>query len=124
MPCQKKITSKLFRGKRYQYDLFVFDTYDYIDKVINISLTPPLCAALSMYNDKYTDGRAVRLSNLVRYGTDESMRLMLFKYGFTMEDMEWLFPCVDSVDMSSIAFNANVRFLTDEQKKRLQPFMN
>jgi hypothetical protein len=44
--------------KEFDYDLLVYDTYDYLDKVISLSLSDPLCAALTIYFQETEDARA------------------------------------------------------------------
>lgn len=123
LPCSNKLIKNLFFGKPYDFDALVFDTYDYIDKVITFSIAPPLCAALSQYHQKFSDARAEMLSNYTRYGTNDTNHIELLKYGFTQDEMEWLLGCVDDVDSSMIKFNSSIDNLSEDQLMRIQPFM-
>lgn len=98
------------------YDRIVFDTYDYIDKVISLSLADPLCAACSIYYDRTQDIRAKNMCNYLRYGTNDEKEIWLLKYGFTFEDMEWLKDLVLFVDEKQIVFAPEIMYL--EPSKR------
>ncbi|BCS86597.1 hypothetical protein prwr041_24900 [Prevotella herbatica] len=105
---------------KLSYDLVIYDTYDYMDKVISLSLKNPMCAAFFLYYDKTNDSRALALSNYISYGTNDRKEIWLKRYGFEQEDMEWLKPCVDDIDENQITFNDNIKqYLDDEQKSVL-----
>ena len=111
--------SYLFYGTKVQdidYDRIVFDTYDYIDKVVSLSLADPLCAACSIYYDRTQDIRAKNMCNYLRYGTNDEKEIWLLRYGFTFEDMEWLKDLVLFVDEKQIVFAPEIMYL--EPSKR------
>jgi len=58
------------------YDSVVYDTYDYLDKVISQSLADPICAALDVYYRSSSDERTLVLKNYVRYGTNDPIVLV------------------------------------------------
>lgn len=101
----------------FDYDLLVYDTYDYLDKVINLSLSDPLCAALSLYFLETEDVRAKTLENYLRYGTNDELEIWLLKYGFDPEDIEWITDIVAHIDENGIIFTDDINEL-DEQKTR------
>lgn len=107
----------------FDYDRLVYDTYDYLDKVIGQSLTEPICAVLKMYANVTQDERALLLLNYIKYGTNDAKVIWLMRYGFTLDDMEWLVPCVSSVDENEIVFNDNVNNLEDNQKNLIQRYV-
>ena len=86
LPDRKAGKSNLFSDQQFKYDRLVYDTYDYLDKVINLSLSAPICAALMLYYDNTGDSRAKVLANYIKYGTDEETEIMLLRYGFSMDD--------------------------------------
>ena len=88
-----------------EYDLVIYDTYDYLDKVISLSLKDPLCAAFKLYFEETGDIRARAFSNYIAYGTDDETEIWLQKYGFEFEDIEWIKPCVDKINDEEIVFN-------------------
>ncbi len=92
--------------KELDYDNLVYDTYDYIDKVIRLSLADPLCAAFELYFNQTEDIRAKSMSNYIRFGTDDPTEIWLLKYGFTFEDIEWLKEYIEYIDENHIVFNS------------------
>jgi len=96
----------------FDYDLLVYDTYDYLDKVISLSLSDPLCAALTIYYQETGDERAKVLKNFIRYGTNDEVEIWLLKYGFDPEDTEWVGQCVRHVDENGIIFIDDLSDLT------------
>ena len=100
---------------KYSYDVLMYDTYDYLDKVIGFSLSAPISAALLMYFRDTQDERAERLANFIRFGTDDYSEIMLQRYGFVLDDMDWLLPCIDHVDENRILFNLHIFGLDEKQ---------
>jgi superfamily II DNA/RNA helicase len=90
---------------KIQYDLLVFDTYDFIDKVISLSLKDPLSAAFQIFYDKTKDSRALIMKNLIKYGTNDVVEIWLLRYGFSFEDIEWVRKYVLFIDENKIDFN-------------------
>lgn len=99
------------------YDTLVFDTYDYLDKVISLSLSDPLCAAFRVYYEKTGDPRALSMVNYIRHGTNDTTEIWLLRYGFAFEDIEWIKPFVKQVDENGIDFADNI---TDEDQEHLE----
>ncbi|WP_337074212.1 DEAD/DEAH box helicase [Aeromonas veronii] len=101
--------------KEFSYDILVYDTYDYLDKVISLSLADPLCAAMTLYYEKTGDSRAKTFKNYLRYGTNDATEIWLLKYGFDPEDIEWISAYVTHIDENSIAFSDKIKDLTPEE---------
>ena len=112
---KRQVKSNLFLDQQFKYDRLVYDTYDYLDKVINLSLSAPICAALMLYYDNTGDNRAKVLANYIKYGTDEETEIMLLRYGFSMDDFPWLKKCVSEIDEQGIKFNEFIITLTGSQ---------
>ncbi|HFR3838479.1 TPA: DEAD/DEAH box helicase [Streptococcus suis] len=98
------------------YDLIVFDTYDYLDKIISFRLIDIFTAVFDKYYQKIADDRAINMINLIKYGTVDDEEIWLLKYGFTFEEIEWMKPYVLSIDENQIRFNTKV--LEDQKDKR------
>jgi len=96
------------------FDLLVYDTYDYLDKVISFSLSDVFIAAYGEYYSQYGDERAGAMVNYVRYGTNDETEIWLLRYGFTFEDIEDVGPYVRSVDEDRIIFTDSIRELIGE----------
>ncbi|WP_018983372.1 DEAD/DEAH box helicase [Salinimonas chungwhensis] len=101
--------------RNFDYDRLVYDTYDYLDKVISLSLADPICAALAVYYEETGDERSKVLSNYLRFGTNDETEIWLLKYGFDPEDVEWIATIVAHVDENGIVFIDDLSGLTDEQ---------
>ena len=100
------------------YDTLVYDTYDYIDKVISLSLTDPFCGAFQIYFNQTNDERALAMKNYIRYGTNDNIEIWLMKYGFDFEDIEWIKALVVHVDENQIIFSESIGEI-DENKKTI-----
>lgn len=100
---------------QFDYDIVVYDTYDYLDKVISLSLVDPLCAALELYSVKNDDTRAISLKNYIRFGTDEDVEIWLLRYGFGHEDIQWIKEHVSNIDMKKIVFKKTIFELPQEK---------
>lgn len=90
------------------YDRIVYDTYDYLDKVISLSIADPICAAFQLYYNKTQDQRALNLINYIRYGTNDDVEIWLLKYGFSFEEIEWLKEFVVHIDEDEIKFSEDI----------------
>ncbi|MGJ8640734.1 MAG: DEAD/DEAH box helicase [Opitutaceae bacterium] len=98
----------------FSYDLLVYDTYDYLDRVIGFCLSDVYCAAFGKYHEKSNDPRAASLVNYIKYGTDDSEEIWLLRYGFSFEEIELIKEHVSSVDENQIVFHESVKDVTDE----------
>lgn len=97
------------------YDSVVYDTYDYIDKVISFSLAKTYIAAFDNYHKVTLDIRAKSLSCYFKYGTDDIIEIWLVRYGFSFEEIEWLKDHIDQIDEEEIIFLPSIRKLNEEQ---------
>ena len=112
------------KAKDVDYDLIVYDTYDYLDKLIGFKLSDIFYAIFHQYHKKYNDNRALKLARYFKYGTDKDREIWLLKYGLSFEDMEWLSPCVESVGEEEIVFNDKINDLDDKHKEIIKPYIN
>lgn len=108
---------------QFDYDLLVYDTYDYLDKVISLSLSDPLCAALTIYYQETNDDRAKVFKNFIRYGTNDEVEIWLLKYGFDPEDTEWICEYVEHIDENGIIFSDDLSALGEGQLNIIQRYM-
>lgn len=111
----------LFRStsiKDVEYDILIYDTYDYIDKVISLSLKDPLAAAFLIYYSKHRDVRALAMSNYIKYGTNNATEIWLLKYGFTFDEIEWILPHVQSINEQQIIFSDTLQDELEDDRKR------
>lgn len=109
--------------KDFDYDLLVYDTYDYLDKVISLSLSDPISAALTIYYEETNDERAQTLRNYLKYGTDDEVEIWLIKYGFDPEDLEWISDLIEHIDENGIIFQDDLSSLDDQKISLLQRYL-
>ncbi len=110
-------------AENLSYDHVIYDTYDYLDKVISLSMVDPLCAVFEVYFERSKDERARKLINFIRYGTDDSMEIYLLRYGFDFEEIEWLKPHIEQVNTEEIVFANSIKKLSDEKMKVIQRYI-
>jgi hypothetical protein len=97
----------------FSFDLLVYDTYDYLDRVIGFCLSDVFCAAFGKYFERSGDPRAASFVNYIKYGTDESIEIWLLRYGFSFEEIGQIKAHVSSVDEGGIVFYPTVMEITD-----------
>lgn len=108
---------------KIDYDLLVYDTYDYLDKVISLSLSDPICGALQLYYDKTGDNRALIMKNYIRYGTNNQKEIWLLRYGFSFEDIEWLEEYVQDINENAINFISSISELDEDKQKLIERYL-
>lgn len=96
------------------FDKIIYDTYDYTDKVLSLSLKDPLSAAFILYYQRTNDLRALTLSNYIKYGTNDQKEIWLLKYGFSFEEIDVIKEYVDQIDENEIIFNDSIVKLKNE----------
>ena len=111
------------KAKDVDYDRIVFDTYDYLDKIIGFKLSDIFVATFTEYYKTKGDKRAERMAHLIKYGTEDEKEIWMLRYGFTFEDIEWLKPYVETIDQDEVVFKRNVIELSDEKMKVIERFL-
>jgi hypothetical protein len=104
---QLKRRFPLFAGvpaNEVSYDAVVFDTYDYMDKVVSFSLSDVFMAAFKIYGNATRDSRASKMLELLRYGTNNVDHILLMRYGFPPESVAQIIPYIQFVSESEIVF--------------------
>ena len=111
------------KGKDVDYDRIVYDTYDFLDKLIGFKLSDLFYAIFHQYYITYNDERTERLAKLIKYGTEDQNEIWMLRYGFSFEDIEWLKPCIDNIDQQEIKFNRLIESLNEDQKESISRFV-
>lgn len=111
------------KGKDVDYDRIIYDTYDFLDKLIGFKLSDLFYATFHQYYIAYHDDRAERLAKYIKYGTEDSTEIWMLRYGFSFEEIEWLKPCVESINQTEIKFNEKIENLSDAQKSCISKFI-
>ncbi len=117
------IFSKNSTYKDFKYDILVYDTYDYLDKVISFSLIPPLCAAFQKYYEETSDSRALIIKNYIKYGTNDETEIYLQQYGFGFEEIEWLKPYIAKINQNEIIFYESINDLPNTKRNKFERYL-
>lgn len=107
----------------FQYDILVYDTYDYLDKVLTFSISNSLAAAFNIFFTKTWDIRALTMENYIRYWTNNPIEIMLLRYWFVFEDIEWIKDYIESINEDEIIFKNTIHFLPGERKMMIDRFI-
>lgn len=110
-------------ARNVDYDLIVYDTYDFLDKLIGFKLSDIYFAIFNEYYIFSKDDRAEKMAKYMKFGTADEKEIWMLRYGFDFEDIEWLNKCIDTIDESGISFNDQVYSLSEEQIQRVQQFL-
>jgi ATP-dependent RNA helicase DOB1 len=122
-----KVYSVYPRGTRassVDYDLIMYDTYDYIDKLIGFKLSDIFYASFMKYFDKSQDLRSEKLAKYIRYGTDNEMHIWMLRYGMSFEDIELIEPHIESIDSEEIVFKDSIYSVPEELRLSIERFIN
>lgn len=103
------------KAKDVDYDLVVYDTYDYLDKLIGFKLSDIYYAIFHKYYLSTNDKRASKLANYFKYGTDNNQEIWMLRYGLTFEDIEWASGCIEKIDENEILFNNRINELDNDK---------
>jgi hypothetical protein len=106
------------------YDRIVFDTYDYLDKLIGFKLSDIFYAIFYQYHQKTQDNRALILSKYFKYGTDNEKEILMLRYGLTFEDIEWAKDYVTHISEEEIIFSSTIKELSADKRQVIDRFIN
>lgn len=111
------------KAKDVDYDRIVFDTYDYLDKLISFKLSDIFYAIFYQYYEKTTDIRALRLAKYFKYGTDNDKEILMLRYGFSFEEIEWFRDYILDISLEEIVFDQSVKELPPEKLASIERFL-
>lgn len=97
-------------ARAVSYDAIVFDTYDYMDQVISFCLSDVFMASFKLCSIHRGDKRADKMVELLRFGTNDAMQMLLMRYGFSPEEVAEITPYVQSISESNVVFKKSVDF--------------
>ncbi len=112
------------KAKYVDYDLIMFDTYDYIDKLIGFKLSDVLYAALFKYHERNGNPNALRLAKYIRFGTDNARHIWMLRYGMSFEDIAILDNHIADINSEQIVFKDSVYDVPAEEKTSILRFLN
>jgi hypothetical protein len=106
-----------------EYDMLVYDTYDYLDKTISLSLMDPITAAFSIYYEKKGDLRAKIMYNYIKYGTNNESEIMLLRYGFEFEEIKLIQKYIERINENGIYFKKSIKRSSQEIKNMVKRYL-
>lgn len=112
------------KAKDVNYDLIVYDTYDYLDKLIGFKLGDLFYAMFHQFYQFSHNEDALKLAKYFKYGTIDEREIWMIRYGLTFEDIEWASQYIEEIDETEIKFKQNkLHELTEAQRKVIEPFI-
>lgn len=111
-------------AKDVDYDRIVYDTYDYIDKLIGFKLSDKFYATFIKYYESNKDVRAKKLANYIKFGTDNKKEIWMLRYGLTFEDIEILGNHIEKINSEEIIFKDSIKNVSLENKQSIIRFIN
>lgn len=105
------------------YDAVVFDTYDYMDQVISFSLSDVFFAAFKIYKNQSGDSRAERMLELLRFGTNDVMHVLLMRYGFSPETISEITKFIQFVNEDQIVFKDDIYSAPEHVKRMVEWYL-
>lgn len=107
---------RLFNCRAYEvdYDLVVYDTYDYVDKIIGFRLKDVYYALFNKYYLAFNDVRAQKMALYIKYGTIDEKEIYMLRYGYSFETIEWLKDYIDVINDFEITFKNSVFDLPED----------
>ena len=105
------------------YDSIVYDTYDYLDKLIGFKLSDVYYAALEKYYSSVQDERALKLAKYIKYGTDKERYIWMLRYGMSFEDIDILERHIEKIDEEQIVFKPSINSIPEEDRAVVNRFM-
>ena len=101
----------------------MYDTYDFIDKLIGFKLSDIFYATFMKYFEKSEDLRAEKLSKYIKYGTDNASHIWMLRYGMSFEDIELLEPHIESINSDEIIFKDSIHSVLRESRLSIERFI-
>ena len=111
------------KAKDVDYDIITYDTYDYLDKLIGLYLSDIFYAAFIKYNERCPDDRAIKMANLIKYGTYNTKYIWMLRYGMSFEDIELLKDYIESIDEQEIVVTQEFANLPQKVKGCIDRFV-
>lgn len=106
------------------FDTVIYDTYDYLDKLIGFKLSDIYYAAFKVNYDSTQNHKSLIMANLIKYGTADDKEIFMMRYGLSFEDISVLSNCIDAIDETCVQVNNNFYDLPEELRKPLERFVS
>ncbi|HIF6023357.1 TPA: DEAD/DEAH box helicase, partial [Vibrio parahaemolyticus] len=72
------------------------------------SLSDVLIGAFSIYHNHTKDTKALKMVELLKYGTNDTVHTLLLRYGFPPEEIKEISMYVESISEENILFKPDV----------------
>ncbi|MBR3387878.1 MAG: DEAD/DEAH box helicase [Bacteroidales bacterium] len=105
------------RAQDVSYDKILYDTYDYLDKLIDFNLGELFFSAFTSFAEKYNSVLAEMFAKLLRYGTDNPRYIWMVRYGMEFEDIKNLDEHIQSIDEQGIVFKDSIKNVPESKKR-------
>lgn len=105
------------------YDRIVFDTYDYLDKLIGFKLSDIYYAAFFKFYEKTNDDRALRMAKYFKFGTDDDTEILMLRYGIPFEEMSIIREHLISISEEEIVFNETIKTIPLEKIASIERYI-
>lgn len=105
------------------YDIIMYDTYDFIDKLIGFKLSDIFYASFMKFYEKTEDQRALKLSKYLKYGTDNESHIWMLRYGMTFEDIELLDEHIENISSEEIIFKDSISSVPENLRIAIERFI-
>lgn len=96
-------------NERYFFDLVVYDTYEFIDTVFNLSIKDTLLASAQISYNTSNDFKLRVYISYLKYCSFDEDEVLLFKYGFDDEEIEEIKPHIYSISQECIIFKRSIK---------------
>lgn len=110
-------------AQEVSYDPVVFDTYDYMDQVISFSLSDVFLAAFKIYKKYSGDSTADKMIELLHFGTNDVMHVLLMRYGFSPEIISEITKYIKFVTEEQIAFKNEIYSAPEHVRKLVEWYL-
>lgn len=110
-------------AKDIDYDTIIYDTYDFLDKLIGFKLSDIYFAFFKEYGISHKSEKAIIASNYIKYGTNNKKEIWLLRYGFEFEDINWLLPYVVYINEDEIKFKDEIKQIDSNKFKKIEKYL-
>ncbi|OOG77487.1 DEAD/DEAH box helicase [Algoriphagus sp. A40] len=112
------------KAKDVDYDFIMYDTYDYIDKLIGFKLSDVFYTALYKYYEKTNNPESLSLAKFIKFGTENERHIWMLRYGLSFEDIELLDNHIESITSEAIVFKESINRVPEINKFSVLRFLS
>lgn len=110
-------------NEKAYYDLVVYDTYEYIDKVVNICIKDVIIAAVLKTKNNNSNSRLESFFKYLQYYSNDNNEIALFKYGFDEDEIDEIIPHVYMASSECILFKKSIETVDSELYKKVKRYI-